>query len=41
LEPLIAQNDIWIAALAREYDRPVISCDAHFKAVKAIKGFSW
>ena len=37
----IPQNDIWIAALALEYDLTVISRDAHFKAVKAIKVFSW
>jgi tRNA(fMet)-specific endonuclease VapC len=37
----IPENDIWIAALAEQYDFPLITRDAHFKKVKSIKTKTW
>jgi len=34
-------NDVWIAALARQHDLPVLSRDAHFDAVPGLTRFSW
>jgi tRNA(fMet)-specific endonuclease VapC len=34
-------NDVWIAALARQYDLPVLSRDAHFDAVPGLSRLSW
>jgi tRNA(fMet)-specific endonuclease VapC len=34
-------NDVWIAALARQHDLPVLSRDAHFDAVQGITRLSW
>ena len=34
-------NDVWIAALARQHDLPVLSRDAHFDAVPGVTRFSW
>ena len=39
-EPLPA-NDVWIAALAREHDLPVLSSDTHFDAVPGLTRLSW
>jgi len=33
---LIPDNDIWIAALARQYDLPLATRDAHFAAVQQL-----
>lgn len=33
----IPANDLWIAALARQYELPVISRDAHFDAVRDLE----
>ena len=38
---LIPENDIWIAALARQYQLEVASNDAHFDKVNDIKRISW
>ena len=37
----IPQNDIWIAALAREHQLPVVTRDAHFAAVSGITVLNW
>jgi predicted nucleic acid-binding protein len=39
-DPLPA-NDVWIAALARQHDLPVLSRDAHFDAVPGLIRLSW
>jgi tRNA(fMet)-specific endonuclease VapC len=37
----IPSNDLWIAALARQHDRPVISRDRHFQAVPGLRVATW
>jgi predicted nucleic acid-binding protein len=37
----IPSNDLWIAALARQYRLPLMSQDAHFDAVPGVKRFGW
>ena len=37
----IPENDVWIAALARQHDCPVVSRDRHFDAVPGLKLVSW
>lgn len=37
----IPENDIWIAALALEYQLPVLTRDQHFLKVKQIKTQTW
>lgn len=37
----IPGNDVWIAALARQWDMPVISRDEHFDAVSKVKRIAW
>jgi predicted nucleic acid-binding protein len=37
----IPQNDLWIAALARQYDLPVLSRDHHFDYVPDLQRISW
>jgi tRNA(fMet)-specific endonuclease VapC len=34
-------NDVWIAALAKQHDLPVLSRDAHFDAVHGLTRLSW
>lgn len=34
-------NDVWIAALARQHDLPILSRDTHFDAVPGIERLSW
>jgi len=34
-------NDVWIAALARQHDLPVLSRDVHFDAVSGLIRLSW
>ena len=34
-------NDVWIAALARQHDLPILSRDTHFDAVPALTRLSW
>ena len=34
-------NDIWVAALARQHDLPVLSRDVHFDVVAGIRRISW
>jgi len=37
----IPSNDLWIAALAREYNLPVVSRDRHFQAVRGLRLVTW
>lgn len=37
----IPENDVWISALALEYQLPVLTRDQHFLKVKQIKTQSW
>ena len=37
----IPENDLWIAALARQHDEPVVSRDQHFEAVEGLRVLSW
>ena len=34
-------NDVWIAALARQHELPVLSRDAHFDVVTGVTRLSW
>jgi tRNA(fMet)-specific endonuclease VapC len=38
---LIPDNDIWIAAMARQFDLPLVTRDAHFAVVPALKTLAW
>jgi predicted nucleic acid-binding protein len=37
----IPTNDVWIAALCRQYRLPVMSRDGHFDAVQNLKRIGW
>ena len=37
----IPMNDLWIAAIARQHNLPVISRDAHFDQVEGIVRIGW
>ena len=37
----IPANDIWIAALVRQYDLPLLSRDRHFDYVRGLRRISW
>lgn len=37
----IPENDIWIAALARQHSQPVVSQDSHFDDVPNLRRLSW
>lgn len=37
----IPENDVWIAALARQHDEPVVSRDGHFEAVPGLSIVGW
>lgn len=37
----IPTNDIWIAALARQHDMPVLSRDHHFDHIPGIRRLDW
>jgi tRNA(fMet)-specific endonuclease VapC len=34
-------NDVWIAALARQHELPILSRDTHFDAVPGLTRLSW
>jgi tRNA(fMet)-specific endonuclease VapC len=38
---LIPDNDIWIAAMARQFDLPLVTGDAHFAAVPRLTTLAW
>lgn len=37
----IPENDLWIAALARQHDQPVVSLDEHFDEVPGLRRLGW
>src|SRR5688572_4160548 len=37
----LPENDVWIAALARQHDLTLVSRDAHFREVDALKLEAW
>ena len=37
----IPDNDIWIAAMARQFDLPLVTRDAHFTVVPALTTLVW
>ncbi len=37
----IPENDIWIAALARQHDLTLVSRDAHFDEIEGLKVQAW
>lgn len=37
----IPENDIWIAALARQHNMPILSRDRHFDFVEGIQRLDW
>lgn len=37
----IPENDVWVAALARQHDEPVVSRDRHFEAVQGLRIVDW
>ena len=37
----IPENDLWIAALTREHDIPIVTRDAHFDYVTGLKRIVW
>jgi len=37
----IPSNDLWIAALCRQHDFPVLSKDRHFDRVKGLRRVEW
>ena len=37
----IPDNDLWIAALARQHDMPILSQDHHFDCVPGIQRIDW
>jgi len=37
----IPENDLWIAALARQHNLPILTRDRHFEAVPGIGRISW
>ena len=38
---LIPDNDIWIAAMARQFDLPLVTRDEHFAAVPGLTTLAW
>lgn len=37
----IPENDVWIAALARQYALPILSNDLHFDLVRNLRRIGW
>lgn len=37
----IPDNDMWIAAAAREHDMPIVTRDRHFTAIRGLQVISW
>lgn len=37
----IPQNDIWIAAIALQYDLPIASKDKHFDSIEGLERIEW
>ena len=39
--PVIVIGEVWVAALARQHDLPVLSRDEHFDPVPRLERVSW
>lgn len=37
----LPENDVWIAALARQHDEPVVTKDKHFDEVEKLRRVGW
>lgn len=37
----VPENDLWIAALARQYDLEIVSRDPHFDVIAGVKRVAW
>ena len=37
----VPENDLWIAALARQHDLPVLTRDAHFDEIAGLQRVAW
>ncbi len=37
----IPENDVWIAALARQHDQPIVSRDEHFDEIAGTERLGW
>ena len=37
----IPENDLWIAAIAREHQLPLVTRDQHFSLVNGLKALAW
>jgi predicted nucleic acid-binding protein len=37
----IPENDVWVAALARQHDLPILTRDEHFDEVPNVRRVSW
>ncbi len=37
----IPENDVWIAALARQHDQPIVSRDEHFDQIAGTERLAW
>lgn len=37
----IPENDIWIAALARQHHLPIVSRDEHFDGISGVRRIGW
>jgi len=37
----LPQNDIWIAALGMQHQRPIVTSDIHFDYISGIRNFAW
>jgi predicted nucleic acid-binding protein len=37
----IPSNDVWIAALARQFDYPLLTRDRHFNAIRGVRVVTW
>jgi tRNA(fMet)-specific endonuclease VapC len=37
----IPENDLWIAAIARQHDTPLVTRDVHFDAIPGLRVERW
>lgn len=37
----IPENDVWIAAIARHHDQPIVSRDDHFDGIGEVRRVTW
>ncbi len=38
---MIPVNDIWIASIARQYNQPLVTVDAHFNEISSVRIITW